>query len=140
MGACVQKSQKPKGAPSPVEIVMLLGKNLLLIDTGCTTPLTVAEPYAVPPAPVQAIVYVIFPAVFTGTVWLPLTGGVPVQPSLAAQNVALVDDHVRVAFDPTGKDVGLTEITAVGKRPDGEYPPPQLAQTTDSAARIQIEK
>ena len=46
--------------------------------------------------------------------WVPLTALVPVQPLLAVQLVASVDDQVRVMGLPLVTDVGAAEKVTVG--------------------------
>ena len=73
-----------------------------------------AEPLPVPPAPVQARLYVAVPDAEGVTVAVPLVVCVPLQPPLAVQLVALVEDQESVAFAPTVMLVGATEIVTVG--------------------------
>ena len=48
------------------------------------------------------------------TLFVPLVVSMPVQPSLAVQEVALVLDHVRVELLPDAMVVGLSDRVTVG--------------------------
>ena len=48
---------------------------------------------------------------------VPLVAFAPVQPPAAVHAVALVVDHVRVDFEPTGTVVGLALKVTVGDAP-----------------------
>jgi hypothetical protein len=48
------------------------------------------------------------------TVEVPLVASLPLQAPLAVHEVALVDDQVRLALEPTVIDVGDTAIVTVG--------------------------
>ena len=109
-----QKSQSPYGAPSLVEIVVLLGAKTLVTDNVGFIASTVVEALAVPPAPVHVSEYVRFPAAFGVTFWLPLVCGVPTQAPLAMQDVAFVEDQVRVRGCPTKTLIEFEEMLTVG--------------------------
>jgi hypothetical protein len=67
---------------------------------------TVTDCPAVPPAPLQVNVKVV-PAVRSEVAWEPLVGSVPLQPPDATQELALVEDHVKVDAPPLFTVVGL---------------------------------
>jgi hypothetical protein len=48
------------------------------------------------------------------TLMVPLVASLPLQAPLAVQEVALLDDHVKVALWPTVIEVGATEMVTVG--------------------------
>ena len=74
---------------------------------------TIALCVAVPPAPVQARVYV--PVVVRlASVCVPDVALVPVHPPLAVQEVVLVELHDNVAEPPEVTDVGDAERVMVG--------------------------
>ena len=76
---------------------------------------TVTERVVVPPAPVQASVYV---AVAVGeTPWVPAMPLLPLQAPEAVQLVALVLDHVSVLDWPDVIEVGLAPSVTVGSPP-----------------------
>jgi hypothetical protein len=80
---------------------------------GAALTLTVAERCVVPPAPVQSSVKVL--VVLSAIVdWLPEVALLPAHAPLAAQPVALVDDHVSVELPPALTDVGLAENVTPG--------------------------
>jgi hypothetical protein len=74
---------------------------------------TVAEALPVPPGPVQARVNV--PVLVSAPLdWPPEVVLVPVHAPEARQDVALVEDHVRVEAPPLAIDVGLAVSATVG--------------------------
>jgi hypothetical protein len=74
----------------------LFGEKVLLTDKEGVAIPTLADELALPPAPVHVRVYVKFPAALGITLSLPLDGGVPLQAPLAMQEVAFMEDQVRV--------------------------------------------
>jgi hypothetical protein len=74
---------------------------------------TVTDCVADPPAPVQVAVY--FVAALSAAVdCVPAGAIVPLQPSDATQEVALVEDHVNVDLPPLATVVGLAVRVTVG--------------------------
>jgi len=74
---------------------------------------TVTDCVADPPAPVQVAVY--FVAALSAAVdCVPAGAIVPLQPSDATQEVALVEDHVNVDVPPLATVVGLAVRVTVG--------------------------
>jgi len=67
--------------------------------------------------------------------WLPLVAKPPLQPPEAVQEVALVEDHVKVAEPPTPTVVVDAWSDAVGAGTGAEPPPPPppQAQSTHTA-------
>lgn len=86
------------------------------VGAGATPALTatVADVDVVPPAPVQASVYVNAPGVENVAVIVPLSPWLPLHASLAAHEVALLDDHVNTLVAPTATEVGLALSVTVG--------------------------
>ena len=80
-----------------------------------------------PPGPLQVRVYVAVPAALGVTIVVPLVFCAPLQPLLAAQLVAFVDDQLSVALCPSVMEVGITEIFTVG---DGELVTVKIAVAT----------
>ncbi len=74
---------------------------------------TVTDCAAEPPVPVQVSVYLVV-AVSAAVFCEPLAGSAPLQPPEAAQEVALVDDHVKVEAAPLATVVGLALSVTVG--------------------------
>lgn len=74
---------------------------------------TEALALAVPPAPVQASVKVVLAASAAETS-LPLVALVPVQPPLAVQLVAFVDDQARLVDEPLVTEAGVAVSVTVG--------------------------
>jgi hypothetical protein len=74
---------------------------------------TVALAFAVPPGPVQASVNVVL-ALSVAETSVPLVALAPVQPPLAVQVVAFVDDHVRLVDDPVVTELGFAVSVTVG--------------------------
>lgn len=95
-------------------LVTLVG--LALIETvgvaGAVT-LTVADCAAVPPAPVQVSVYLVA-AVSAAVFCEPLVARAPLQPPDAAQEVAFVEDQVKVEVAPLATVLGLALKVTVG--------------------------
>ena len=73
---------------------------------------TVADASALPPEPVQSIVYVV--VAVGDTLFVPLTASVPVQPPLAVHEEALVLDQVKVVDSPDVIDAVAAFNFAVG--------------------------
>jgi hypothetical protein len=74
---------------------------------------TVADAFALPPAPVQVRVKLLV-AVRAPVDWLPDVALVPDQPPEAVQEVALVEDQVSVEAPPLATDVGFAVSDTVG--------------------------
>ena len=74
---------------------------------------TVVDWEAEPPAPVQVNVNLVA-AVRFPVLWVPLIASVPLQPPDAAQEVAFVEDQVRVEAAPLATVVGLADRVTVG--------------------------
>jgi hypothetical protein len=66
-------------------------------------------------APEQLNMYTEMPAALGATFKVPLVFWVPLQAPLAAQEVAFVEDQVRVALSPTVIEVGLIARVTVGR-------------------------
>jgi hypothetical protein len=81
------------------------------IGGGVTATVTLCD--AVPPAPVQASMYVAL-SDSAAVSSVPLVALSPLQPPLAVQEVALLDDHVSVEFPPSVTEVGLAVKASVG--------------------------
>jgi hypothetical protein len=77
-----------------------------------------------PPAPAQVRVYVSVPAAVGVTVMLPPVGSAPLQAPLAMQEVAPVDDQVRVALCPSAIEPLLNASCTLGAT--ALMPPPPL--------------
>jgi hypothetical protein len=75
--------------------------------------LTVADCDAEPPAPVHVRVYLVV-AVSAAVFWEPLVASEPLQPPDAAQEVALVEDQVKVEVAPLATVLGLALKVTVG--------------------------
>ena len=80
---------------------------------GAAVTVTVADALALPPAPVQVRVKLPF-AVRAPVDWLPEVALVPDQPPEAVQEVALVEDQVRVEAPPLVTEVGFAVSETVG--------------------------
>jgi hypothetical protein len=74
---------------------------------------TVADSVAVPPAPLQVIVYVLF-AVKAPVLIEPAVSWAPDHAPEAVHDVASVLDHVSVELAPASTTVGLAEIATMG--------------------------
>ncbi len=85
--------------------------NVIWGKGGVTTTAAVADPE--PPAPVHVNVKLAL-AFSAAEPSLPLVGLFPVQPPLAVQLVAFVDDHVRMVDDPVTTEAGLAVRATVG--------------------------
>lgn len=84
----------------------------LTVGAGVFTEIVV-DCVALPPAPLQASVYVVF--AFSAPVdCVPLTGLLPDQAPEAVQEVALVDVHVRLEVPPFATVLGLAESVTTG--------------------------
>ena len=96
-------------------LAMVLGFALKLTVGAGEFTVTVADWAALPPAPVQVRVYVVF-AVSAPVARDPLVAWLPLQPPEAVQAVALLDDHVRVDAAPLAIVLGaaLRVTVAVG--------------------------
>jgi hypothetical protein len=111
----------PDQAPEPVQDVALVDDQLNVAPLPLATVLglavkltvgaaevtdTVADCVALPPAPVQVSPKVVL-AVSAPVACEPLIALLPDQPPEAAQDVALVDDHVRLDALPLATVLGL---------------------------------
>ena len=74
---------------------------------------TVADCAAEPPVPVHVSVYLAV-AVRAAVFCEPLAGSAPLQPPVAAQEVALLEDHVKVEAAPLATVLGLAVRVTVG--------------------------
>ncbi len=74
---------------------------------------TVTDCEAVPPAPLQAKVYLVA-AVSGAVLWEPLVASAPLQPPEAVHEVALVDDQLRVEVLPLVIVLGLAVSVTAG--------------------------
>ena len=81
---------------------------------GAAVTITLALWLADPPAPIQVSVNVLLVAVSAPVPALPVTGRLPLQPLLAIQLVALVDDQDNVDPLPLVTEVGLALSDTVG--------------------------
>ena len=119
----------PVQAPLAVHDVALLDDQVRLalwptvIEVGVTVIVTVgagvvtvrvAVAFAEPPLPVQVNTKLTEPLALGVTLCVPLTASLPVQPFVAVQALALVEDQVRVALLPRTMLVGATLIVTVG--------------------------
>lgn len=82
------------------------------LGTGADTD-TVADCDAEPPAPLHVKVNFVA-AVRAGVLWEPLVASVPLQPPDAAQEVALVDDQLKVDAAPLLTVLGLAVSVTAG--------------------------
>lgn len=94
-------------------ITTLVGFALKLMPGGGADTDTVVDCEAEPPAPVQVRVNLVA-EVKLPVLRVPLVASEPLQPPLAAQDVALVDDHVSVDAAPFATVVGLADNVTVG--------------------------
>jgi hypothetical protein len=94
-------------------LATVVGLALNVIPGGGVDTDTVVDCEAEPPAPVQVNVNFVA-AVRFPVLRLPLTLCAPLQPPEAAQEVAFVEDHVRVAAAPLATVVGLAASVTVG--------------------------
>lgn len=84
----------------------------VMIGAGVAVTVTTTLSISVPPAPIQVRVYVV---VTVGeTLRVPLRAREPLQPLLAVQLVALVEDQVRVVELPVVIEVGEAEKVMIG--------------------------
>jgi len=94
-------------------LATLVGLALIVtVGAGAET-VTVADWAAEPPAPVQVSVYVVV-AVSAAVLCEPLVASLPVQPPEAVQDVALVEDHVKVEEAPLATVLGLAVRVTAG--------------------------
>ena len=77
------------------------------------------------------------------TLWLPLVCSGPFQPPLAVQDVALVEDHVKITGCPTkalpapGESVTVGGVVGGwGEGEEGELLPPQPTTTRHAHAMV----
>jgi hypothetical protein len=84
------------------------------VGAGGAVAVSVADAWALPPAPVQVRVNTWEPAAVGVSLAVPDAASVPLHAPLAVHAVALVEDHVSVAASPTVTEVGLTARVTVG--------------------------
>jgi hypothetical protein len=101
-----------RAAALPLTIELGLARKLT-VGAGALTE-TVADCWAVPPTPVQDKVNVVF-AVRAPVDCEPLVALLPDHPPEAVQEVALVEDQVRVALAPLVMALGPTLKVTVGR-------------------------
>ena len=97
----------------PPPLATLLGLALIFIDGAGAETVTVADWLALPPAPVQVSVNVVL-VVRLSVLWEPLVALLPVQPPEAVQDVAWVEDQVRVEVAPLATVLGLAVRVTAG--------------------------
>ena len=85
---------------------------------GGATTATVVVAMAVPPAPVQLSVKLV-PALSAAVDSVPAVVRAPLQPPVALQAVALVEDQVRTLVPPGATETGLADSVAVGAEGGG---------------------
>ncbi len=113
-------------------LATLVGLALSETLGGVAETVTVADWDAEPPAPLHVSVNVVV-VVRAEVVRVPLVGSLPVQPPEALQEVAFVEDQVRVEVAPFATVLGLAEIVTAGAGVDTEtvaackaLPPPPV--------------
>ncbi len=94
-------------------LATLVGLALSETLGGVAETVTVADWDAEPPAPLHVSVNVVV-VVRAEVVRVPLVGSLPVQPPEALQEVAFVEDQVRVEVAPNATVLGLAEIVTAG--------------------------
>ncbi len=94
-------------------LAMVLGLALKLTVGAGEVTVTVADCAALPPAPVQVRVYVVF-ALSAPVECVPLVGWLPDQPPDAVQEVAFVVDQLKVELLPLTTELGLAARLTVG--------------------------
>jgi hypothetical protein len=94
-------------------LATLLGLALIVTDGAGAETVTVADWLALPPAPVQVSANLVF-VVRAAVLWEPLVALLPVQPPEAVQDVALVEDQVRVEVAPLATVLGLAVRVTAG--------------------------
>jgi hypothetical protein len=94
-------------------LATLLGLALIVTDGAGAETVTVADWLALPPAPVQVSVNLVF-VVRAAVLWEPLVVLLPVQPPEAVQDVALFEDQVRVEVAPLATVLGLAVRVTAG--------------------------
>jgi hypothetical protein len=94
-------------------LAMVLGLALKLTAGAGEVTVTVADCAALPPAPVQVRVYVVF-ALSAPVECEPLVGWLPDQPPDAVQEVAFVVDQLKVELLPLTTELGLAARLTVG--------------------------
>jgi hypothetical protein len=94
-------------------LAMVLGLALKLTVGAGEVTVTVADCAALPPAPVQVRVYVVF-ALSAPVECEPLVGWLPDQPPDAVQEVAFVVDQLKVELLPLTTELGLAARLTVG--------------------------
>ena len=96
---------------APLEMLVGLAFSDTLGAGGETV--TVADCEADPPAPVQVSVYLVV-AESAGVAAEPLTGSEPLHPPEAVQEVALVDDQLKVEVAPLLMVLGFADRVTAG--------------------------
>ena len=96
---------------APLEMLVGLAFSDTLGAGGETV--TVADCEADPPAPVQVSVYLVV-AESAGVAAEPLTGSEPLHPPEAVQDVALVDDQLKVEVAPLLMVLGFADRVTAG--------------------------
>jgi hypothetical protein len=110
--ASVEDQVRVEDAPLAID-VGLAANDTVGTGAGGVPTVTVVEALAVPPSPVHASPNVA--VLVSGTLdWLPEVVLVPVHAPEATQDVASVDDQVRVEELPLATDVGLAVRDTVG--------------------------
>jgi hypothetical protein len=94
-------------------LAMVLGPALKVTVGAAEVTVTVADCAALPPAPVQASVYVAF-ALRAPVECDPLVASLPVHPPEAVQEVAFVVDQLNVELPPLTMELGLAARLTVG--------------------------
>jgi hypothetical protein len=94
-------------------LATLLGLALIVTDGAAAETVTVADWLALPPAPVHVSVNWVF-VVRLPVLCEPLVALLPVQPPEAVQDVALVEDQVRVEVAPLATVLGLAVRVTAG--------------------------
>jgi hypothetical protein len=94
-------------------LAMVLGLALKLTVGAGEVTVTLADCAALPPAPVQVRVYVVF-ALSAPVECEPLVGWLPDQPPDAVQEVAFVVDQLKVELLPLTTELGLAARLTLG--------------------------
>jgi hypothetical protein len=95
-------------------VIVVGSTEIVAVGAGGALTATVAVALALPPCPLHSIVYVEFPVEPGVSIFVPLVACEPLQLPLAVQEVAFVDDHVRVVVAPSTTLVGLAVRVTVG--------------------------
>jgi hypothetical protein len=98
----------------PPSVMVAGATEISAVGAAGAVTVNVADCLALPPAPVQVRVYASLPVAVGVSVAVPLVAWVPLHAPLAVQDVAFVEDQVRVAVAPRTIEVGLTDIVTVG--------------------------